>query len=202
MMDKALIIFAKNPEEGKVKTRLAKDVGQINALLIYKHLLEHTRQVSTKIDTDRLLFYSSFIPDFDLWPANNFIKHLQSGDNLGLRMSNAFYQAFSDGYTRVIIIGSDCIELTSDLLSEAFDRLKEYDFVIGPANDGGYYLLGMNSLQPSIFENKAWSTSSVFSQTVDQINDLDKTVHILPRLSDIDTIGDLNQQLLSLLRSH
>jgi len=200
-MDKALIIFAKNLQEGKVKTRLAKDVGVVNAMNIYKYLVEHTRQITSKVSTARLLFYSSFLPESDEWPRYNFEKHLQSGDDLGLRMMNAFSQAFSNGYTRVIIIGSDCFELTSGLLSEAFDQLKNHDFVIGPANDGGYYLLGMNSHHPFLFENKAWSTPSVFNQTVDQINDLGKTVHILPRLSDIDTIDDLNQQLLSLLIS-
>ena len=200
-MDKALIIFAKNLEEGKVKTRLAKDVGPVNALIVYKHLLDHTRQISSKVDADRLLFYSRTIQVSDEWPVNDFQKHLQSGGDLGLRMLNAFDQAFSDGYTRVIIIGSDCLELTSDLLSGAFEQLKDHDFVIGPANDGGYYLLGMNSPHPALFENKVWSTQSVFEHTVAQMKSLSKTIYILPQLSDVDTIDDLNPELLSILIS-
>jgi len=200
-MDKALIIFAKNLEEGTVKTRLAKDIGPVNALIVYKHIVDHTRKITSEVDADRLLFYSSFIPESDEWPASDFETHLQIGDNLGLRMLNAFNLAFSRGYRHVIIIGSDCLELTGSLMSTAFDRLNDHDFVIGPANDGGYYLLGMNSPHEALFRNKEWSTSSVFPQTVAQINDLSDTVHILPELNDIDTIDDINQELLSMLIS-
>ncbi|NEU08228.1 glycosyltransferase [Flavihumibacter sp. R14] len=198
-MDKALIIFIKNPEAGTVKTRLAKTIGPAKALLVYNYLLDHTRLISSKTKADRLLFYSGFVPETDDWSSKKFQKHLQYGDDLGSRMSTAFDQAFSKGYPRVIIIGSDCLELNENLIATAFDKLSAYDFVIGPANDGGYYLLGMNSPYPELFKNKDWSTETVFEQTLSQIQSFSKSFYILPKLSDIDTIRDMNEELLILI---
>ena len=197
-MDRALIIFIKNPEAGKVKTRLAKDVGNENALTIYKHLLAHTCKIAIEVKANRLLFYADKIPLRDDWSETNFQKFVQQGGDLGLRMLNAFEKAFLNSQ-KVIIIGSDCIELNSEFTEIAFDKLKTHDFVIGPANDGGYYLLGMKYAEQSFFQGKAWSTSTVFGDTVADISNLSKSLFILPLLSDVDTIADLSPELKILI---
>ena len=198
-MDRALIIFIKNPEAGKVKTRLAKDIGNEDALTIYKHLLAHTRKIAIEVKAKRFLFYAEKISQRDDWPETDFKKFVQQGDDLGLRMLNAFEKAFLNSQ-KVIIIGSDCMELTPDVIEKAFLELNNHDFVIGPAKDGGYYLLGMKVTEHRLFQNKNWSTQTIAADTLKDISDLNKTCYILPQLSDIDTIEDLTTDLKNLIQ--
>lgn len=197
-MDNALIIFIKNPVEGNVKTRLAKDIGHPHALMIYKYLLAHTRNISSCVPANRLLFYDDR-PVRDEWSEYKFEKFSQSGENLGSRMFNAFQTAATKKNNRIIIVGSDCIQLTAELINTAFNYLEHNDFVIGPAKDGGYYLLGMKYPEERLFINKRWSTHTVFSDTLQDIKEMSKTVSVLPVLSDIDTSADLNKELLDLI---
>lgn len=183
-LSKALIIFIKNIEKGKVKTRLASTVGDDKALQIYQALLNHTREVATKVSATRHLFYSNRIEE-DEWSKNDFEKYIQKGEDLGIRMANGFKKAFEKN-DKVVIIGSDCASLTPQIVNQAFEKLEENDFVIGPAQDGGYYLLGMNKFMPSVFENIEWSTESVFEKTIQNIEYLNKKYDLLPTLSDID----------------
>lgn len=199
-MVKALIIFIKNPEKGNAKTRLAKDIGDENALIIYKFLLGHTREITSKIEANRLLFYADSISLRDEWPCGDYQKLVQQGDDLGSRMLNAFETCFEKGNKRTIIIGSDCMELSPELIEEAFLELENNDFVIGPAKDGGYYLLGMKYPEPKLFQHKNWSTHTVAADTLKDVNDLNKTCYILPMLSDIDTIEDLTTELKNLIK--
>ncbi len=185
MNDNALIIFIKNPELGKVKTRLAKTVGDERALAIYKALMEHTRNIALSVSSDRLLFYSQKIHPNDNWSIVDFKKHLQATGDLGTKMKTAFQQAFQD-HQKVVIIGSDCASLTPAIVKVAFRQLEKHSFVIGPALDGGYYLLGMNQYAPSVFDDIAWSTASVLEDTKQRIKALDLDYVLLPALSDID----------------
>ena len=185
MSHNALIIFIKNPELGKVKTRLAETVGDEKALAIYKALMGHTRDIALAVSTDRLLFYSQKIHPNDNWSPTHFKKYLQSTGDLGTKMKTAFQQAFHD-HQKVVIIGSDCASLTPAIVKVAFQQLDKHDFVIGPALDGGYYLLGMNQYMPSVFDGIAWSTDSVLADTKQRIKDLKKEYVLLPALSDID----------------
>ncbi len=190
-MDKALIIFIKNPRKGKVKTRLAATLGDDKALKIYLCLLDYTKKVSERVVSDKLLFYSHQIDAKDEWSNNVFSKHVQIGADLGERMKQAFEVAFKTyHYKKVVIIGSDCAEISSDLVEEAFRELDDHDFVIGPANDGGYYLLGMRELFLPVFENKAWSTSGLLASTLDDLDKNNLSYCILPALTDIDTETD------------
>jgi len=181
----ALIIFIKNPELGKVKTRLAKTVGDEKALAVYKALMEHTRKIAEALPVNRRLFYSQFINELDNWSSEKFHKDLQIEADLGNKMATAFHTVFKEN-EKVVIIGSDCASLTPAIVQTAFDKLDDVPFVIGPAMDGGYYLLGMKQFSPEVFRGIEWSTETVCLTTIERINSLNKRYFLLPELSDID----------------
>ncbi len=189
--DNALIIFLKNPEEGYVKTRLASQIGDAEALSVYHQLLEHTRNVALECGADLHLFYSDFIDEEDKWPGTDFTKHRQMGNTLGEKMLNAFETIAEQGYEKMVIIGSDCPEITPRIINDAFSRLNEYDVVIGPAMDGGYYLLGMNVVYEQLFGGIDWSSEHVFDQTIYVMQQEGIIWYEMPILSDVDTEDDL-----------
>jgi uncharacterized protein len=200
MSNDALIIFVKNPILGKVKTRLAQTVGNDRALEFYKYLLSYTKSVTSSLDIDCFVFYSDFIDKDDLWDGQ-FKKELQQGDTLGIRMENAFGRIFSLGYKKAIIIGSDCLEITKELIEDSFEELEKVDFVVGPAHDGGYYLLGMHTLHSPLFYDKSWSTSKVFEQSIQDIEKISASYHVLPVLCDIDEVQNLEEINEHILKS-
>lgn len=187
----SLIIFVKNPEKGKVKTRLAKDIGDDQALHVYQRLLQYTRDITKGLNSEKLVFYSDFIDNNDLWDNMTFEKRLQQGFDLGERMQNAFADAFARGQKRVLIIGSDCAELQTYMIKEAFAVLENNEVVIGPAKDGGYYLLGMKTFYPTLFENKPWSSQDLLMDTIIDLKKLKASYYLMKTLSDIDHASDL-----------
>lgn len=188
--ENALIIFVRNPVLGKVKTRLAKDAGQQGALEIYIKLLKHTKEIALAANADCFIFYADYLNEDDLWEEKHFKKYLQQNGDLGHRMHNAFNIVFSEGYKKACIIGSDCAELSTKIIDQAFTELERQEVVIGPSLDGGYYLLGMNKIQPKLFSAKKWSTESVFSSTLADVNSLNLSYSLLAQLSDIDYLED------------
>lgn len=185
----ALIVFTRNPELGKCKTRLASAIGDEAALRIYEYLLKHTAEISKQVLADRYVFYSENICENDLWDKKHFNKRLQNGEDLGERMLNAFKYVFEKGYSKAIIIGSDLLDLEADIVDLAIKDLDTHDCVIGPAQDGGYYLLGLTSLNEELFKDKNWGTNTVL---VDSLNDLQNSnVSLLKELNDIDTFEDI-----------
>jgi rSAM/selenodomain-associated transferase 1 len=190
----ALIIFARHPEPGKVKTRLAKTMGNEKALSVYRELLLYTHKITKDIAADKFVFLSEPVleNDFPVWnyPTNRFTIRIQKGNTLGERMLHAFQALFTNGYDHVCIIGSDCITLTQKNITDAFSQLKHHDAVIGPSEDGGYYLLGMKKPHSMLFENKEWSTDKVFASTIEDLRLTHLSFHLLPVLSDIDTEED------------
>ena len=184
-----LLIFTRNPELGKAKTRLAKTVGDETALEIYKFLLERTRDISSKVNADKAVYYSVKIRENDIWNPDIYQKYQQFGDDLGIRMLNAFKNGFEAGYKKVMIIGSDLYDLSEKNIEKAFVALDTNDVVIGPAEDGGYYLLGMNALQENVFKNKKWGTASVRKDTLKDLSD--KKVKVLAFKNDIDVYEDI-----------
>lgn len=199
-MENALIIFIKNPEIGKVKTRLARTVGDIEALSIYLRLLEITREMALILRGVKVyVFYSDFVEQDDEWANDYFEKYVQNGSDLGLRMSNAFSFVIEQ-HSKVCIIGSDCPTLSADIVEQAFWELQINDYVLGPSTDGGYYLLGLRKNEKHasntqnhyqfLFENMEWSTSKVLLQSLDRIKEKGKTVFLLPALTDIDEETD------------
>lgn len=185
------MIFVKNPILGKVKTRLAKDVGDINALAVYNKLLIHTNFVSSLADCEKAVYYSDEISSHDLWLEREYNKYVQEGSDLGERMLNAFDLGFFKRFKKVVLIGSDCIELNETIINKAFEALIDNDIVFGPAKDGGYYLVGMNKLIPELFINKEWSTENVLLDSILDVQKLGLKYKLLETLSDIDNIDDL-----------
>jgi rSAM/selenodomain-associated transferase 1 len=189
-----LIIFYRNPIPGKVKTRLAATMGNQKALEIYRKLSWHTKTITEDLKLDKIVFYSDAIDLMDMWPNATYLKALQSGKDLGERMKNAFVAGFETGYTSICIIGTDCFELTEEIITQAFEVLESADAIIGPAVDGGYYLLGMNQPHVSLFNNKNWSTGMVLQETIRDFEALDLHYLKLPILRDVDREGDLPEK--------
>jgi uncharacterized protein len=192
-LKQALIIFARNPVRGKVKTRLAATMGDDKALSIYQSLLQHTVQITQQLACDLYVFYADGILFNDIWSDEVYLKKNQVGNDLGQRMHHAFDFLFEKGYQKIIIIGTDCFELSSSILLDAFTVLNTNEVVIGPSEDGGYYLLGMRQFFPFLFEEKAWSTDTVYNSTIQQLKMHKISYGILPILNDIDTEDDWNQ---------
>jgi len=190
MTDQLLMIFVKNLIPGLVKTRLAEDIGIEKALDVYMELVNHTNRICQKVDANRGVYYSEYVELEDNWDDGVTQPHVQKGNTLGEKMQNAFDQAF-DSYSKVVIIGSDCYELSTKIINDAFTLLEENDVVIGPAKDGGFYLLGLSEYLPQLFEGREYSHSKVLEELLATVEELELSVHKLPTLSDIDTFEDL-----------
>lgn len=190
--DSILMIFVKNPVPGKVKTRLAKTMGEEKALAVYHQLLLHTMKATRELEVDKYVFYSDEVIADDIWESAMYHKQVQEGSDLGKRMANAFKFAFSKGYRKAIIIGSDCFDITPKIIREAYAGLPANNFVIGPTHDGGYYLIGMSAFYAPVFKNKRWSSDEVLHDTLIDIRNINGTYKLLEELTDIDTEADLD----------
>lgn len=189
-MTKLLIVFCKNPLLGQVKTRLAKTLGDEMALAIYLKLINHTQNVVKAVDADVAVYYSDYVDTEDNW-NNAYIKKRQHGKDLGEKMFNAISAGLNMGYASVCLVGTDIYELTPGIIDGAFDKLNTSDVVIGPARDGGYYLIGMTRPDAKVFDISAWSTSSVLEETLLRVQEQGLGCAILKTLGDIDTEEDL-----------
>ncbi|TLU51576.1 MAG: glycosyltransferase [Chlorobium sp.] len=189
--DSLLIIFTKNPRAGLVKTRLASTIGDEAALAVYEALRSHTASITSKVDVTSTVFYSDFIPSADIFDAADFKAQLQVGNDLGERMLHAFESGFDGGYRHIVLIGTDCYELNTAIINAAFAALEHADAVVGPARDGGFYLIGLNRFIPELFQGRQWSTSIVLIETVEILHRLAVHYELLTELSDIDTFEDL-----------
>jgi uncharacterized protein len=216
MVDDAIIVFVKNPILGKVKTRLAQDIGEAAALNIYLFLLRHTADTLRQIGTNvhKFIFFSDFIPEsVDFFDKNLFYFRQQRGGTLGERMYNAFEDIFALNYKNVVIIGSDCYDLRPKHILHAFDILrpsiisdenkhnykKNVNFALGAATDGGYYLLGMRQLFRPIFFDKQWSTHTVLADTLADIARANLHADFIDTLNDIDHLADLGEWAMPFL---
>lgn len=186
-----IIVFVKNPVLGKCKTRLAKTLGDEVALDIYLQLLEYTREFSMKVNCDRHVYFNNSMDTKKFWPTSKFEHHLQLDGDLGKKMNDAFQQSFKKGYEKVLIIGSDCAEINENDLNDAISILDEKQVVLGPAVDGGYYLIGMRQNFPFLFDNKSWSTDQLFQETLAALDQEEVSYGLLSERSDIDYEEDL-----------
>lgn len=194
MRKEAIIVFVRKPEKGKVKTRLAATIGDDAALYVYQKLLVHTAFVAKGSAIDTFVFYAGEIDENDLWNEVACAKRIQAETDLGGRMKAAFEEVFTKGYSQAVIIGSDCLQLSTQHVQTAMDELQKHDVVIGPASDGGYYLLGMKKLHAALFQNIAWSTDTVYQHTIEIIEANNWSFFSLPVLTDVDEEKDLPQE--------
>jgi hypothetical protein len=197
-MKQAIIVFQKFPEPGKVKTRLASSIGAEKATFIYTYLLAYTHNLLKSTAADILVFHEGPIDQKD-YPLENYRFYPQEGNDLGEKMYTAFVRAFKEGYEKVLIIGTDCHELKNNHLEQAFNALETHDLILGPAFDGGYYLIGLKKVEPLLFKNIQWSTAAVLSQTIFRADTVKMKTFLLEKLNDIDEYKDLNHTLKNLL---
>jgi uncharacterized protein len=187
----ALVIFVKNARRGHVKTRLASSLGKDKALSIYLALCERVRNVCLGFSGKCYVYYSEYIPpEPDVWEDDFFIKRKQYPvADLGLRMQAAFNELLPV-HSSVRLIGTDIPHLSNDLLEESILLLKNTDVILGPSDDGGYYLIGMKKTNDFLFNNMTWSVDTVLSETIQRISRNNATYHLLKTLPDIDTADD------------
>ena len=184
-----VLVFCKNQIIGKVKSRLALKIGQKKAFLIYSELVDKTASIVNSLSSEVHVYYSDYIEENDKFNSSKIKKFIQKGNNLGDRIINALNISFKN-FSPVVVIGSDLWKLEISDIEDTFRILKNKNVVIGPSNDGGYYLIGMNYLDTKIFENKNWGQESVLNDTIRDIDD--KTnIHLLDKKTDIDTYDDL-----------
>lgn len=186
-----LIIFYKNPVLGKIKTRLAKGIGEKAALTVYQTLVKNLVEATGNLASDKMVFYAEFVENDDIWSNRRFFKAVQRGKHIGERMKNAIEKVLNLGYQKTCLVGTDIYGLTDEILNEAFRQLDHVDVVIGPTYDGGYYLIGMKKNHNSLFYNKNWGNDTVYQATIDQLQREKISYSILPRLKDIDRPEDL-----------
>jgi hypothetical protein len=200
MSHRALIVFAKLPRAGEVKTRLGKAIGMERAAEVYRQFAEHTFSLAAEVRSGGVRVYIFYAPgagetEMRAWVGREFTFVEQQGETLGDRMKNAFDKTFADGATQTVIIGTDVPEMDTVTLSSAFAHLSTHDIVIGPSTDGGYYLLGMNAPTKDVFAGVVWSVETVLRQTLATVQSLNLTYQLLSHLSDIDTEEDLRSYL-------
>ncbi|MFQ5956218.1 MAG: TIGR04282 family arsenosugar biosynthesis glycosyltransferase [Candidatus Brocadiales bacterium] len=198
-----LIAFVKYPEPGKVKTRLAKTVGAEVAACFYKVMAEDiVRRLKGCRQYKTIIFFNPprRASDIKDWLGGDLSYIKQSGQDLGEKISNAFGVVFDSGARRAVVIGTDCLGITQGIITKTLRHLGENDVVIGPAQDGGYYLLGLSQYIPELFDSVDWSTDKVFQQTLDKAKRLNLSIAVLEPLKDVDEPTDISPDLLHLLK--
>jgi uncharacterized protein len=198
MENNAIIIFLKYPESGKVKTRLAKTIGNQHAANLYKNFIIDTLKSVSQLSLAKKVIFA--YPKEKIGLVKTITEttdpiYEQEGNDLGQKMYNAFLETHQMGFSKTIIIGTDSPNLPLSHITQAFDNLTQKDVVIGPTSDGGYYLIGCkhNTLSANWFNNVKWSTNTVFQKTIDNIKKEKNSYHILEKWYDIDTYEDLKK---------
>lgn len=193
--DSSVLLFVRAPEKGKIKSRLATDLGDEMALSLYESFI---LDVVDTLRKGHYPFTICFHPPHSgeavaNWLGPMFTYRAQEGKDLGEKMKNAFIHSFSGHTEKAVLVGSDIPDLTMTVIDEAFGALENNDTVIGPASDGGYYLIGFRKdrFLPNVFDGISWSTGSVFRETMGLFRDSAYSVHILPDWRDVDTTDDL-----------
>ena len=198
-----LIIFVKYPDPGKVKTRIARELGAEKAADIYSLIAGSVIENVSGSDKYRTVFFFD-PPEMEngirQWLGRDDVTYEpQSGNTIGERMSDAFERVFSGGAEKAVLIGTDVPEITGETVNRAFRLLEFEDAVIGPAEDGGYYLLGLKKPEPLLFDDIEWGSDSVYKRTVERIEKLDLSYKPLDTLRDVDTAEDVGTELLKWL---
>ncbi len=185
MQNNQLIVFSRTPLLGKVKKRLARVLGPEKALAIHRKLLAHSLRVAKSSGFSYKVYYS----EAPVVPVEGH-HAVQRGTDLGERMLNCFIAELREA-EKVCLIGSDCYELTPAIIKQAFNALNNHDVVLGPAHDGGYYLIGLKKALPRLFTGIAWGGHKVLAATLDICTKHGLSYALLPTLNDIDLAEDV-----------
>ncbi|MDQ2096140.1 MAG: TIGR04282 family arsenosugar biosynthesis glycosyltransferase [Tychonema bourrellyi B0820] len=196
MISEQLIIFTRYPVPGKAKTRLIPVLGKEGAANLHRLMTQRTIATSHVLQKSRQLSVAIHYTDssqqlMEDWLGTDIIYHQQSEGDLGARMSAALQKSWDLGIDKVVIIGTDCPKLKTEIIAKAFDELSEQDLVLGPAQDGGYYLIGLRRRIPELFDGMKWGTDEVFADTLAIAQNLGLNIAVLPILADIDRPEDL-----------
>jgi len=190
-----ILFFVKYPKLGKVKSRLSNKIDKKIVLNLYRNFVEDLLNMLNKTDYSVIICYhpKDAMKNFKKWLGEEYQYIPQIGNNLGERLKNSFIKGFNLGFKMLTVIGSDSPDLPKKIIHESFQSLKNNDSVIGPCEDGGYYLIGFNeeSFLPDVFDNIPWSSSEVFNKTVNILDKSNHKFHILQIWHDVDTINDL-----------
>ena len=195
----SILYFVKYPEPGMVKTRLAKSIGSCEAARVYRELAESNLLKLVPLAENGVSITIAFDPpekeaEVKRWLPRGFFYVAQTGATLGERLQNAFSHAFEMGAKKVLALGSDTMGLTADVVEAAFDALDRRDVVLGPTEDGGYYLIGLNQCVPEIFQHIPWSTPRVLSETISRGTELRLSYQLIDELCDLDEVKDLKRK--------
>jgi uncharacterized protein len=197
----ALIIFIDN-SPSKSKSNLVDEIGLEKASIIQRTLSQITQSITDQLPYTKILFYSDYISKNDSWDNAIYDKQLQQGKDVGERMKNAFEYAFGLEETPIkqaCIIWGDVTELTLWHLTKSYYALDTHDCVLGPTNQGSYYLLGMKNLFEEVFQNKTWGSSNLIRTTCDEMHELRKSYYLLPYLSDINSLENFTPPFIKML---
>ncbi len=191
MPDLRLIVFLRAPQVGQVKTRLAAALGGEATLAAYRHLLDVTLGAVRELDSVEL----RYTPDnaslsVEPWRRSGWSTATQGGGDLGERLVRAFADGFASGADRIAVIGTDCPHVTAEDIRWAWEALMSHDVVLGPATDGGYWLIGLRSPQPGLFSGMRWGGETLFQETRRRAVEFGLTVAVLRELPDVDTVAD------------
>jgi rSAM/selenodomain-associated transferase 1 len=194
--NRLLAVLTRNAVHGRVKTRLGAAIGPESALQVYRTLREYTAGVTRACHAEKAVFYSDNIPSRDCFLGIGTLAFLQEGLDFGDRMHHTFTTGFSLGFRHVVLIGTDCPDIDPGIIESAFRALENHDAVLGPAKDGGFYLIGLNSTHPELFLERSWSHGRVLQESIDLLDNTGTSYTLLQELQDIDTLEDLKQSRL------
>jgi rSAM/selenodomain-associated transferase 1 len=190
-----ILLFVKYPEIGKVKSRLSASISKKKVAKIYSFFVEDILERLKETPYETIICYhpEESINKFKKWLGPDYSYMPQKGNNLGERLKKGFEKGFQQGFTKLIALGSDSPDLYISIIDEAFENLDEFDTIIGPCEDGGYYLIGFSkqSFFPEVFDKIPWSSENVFERSIKALSKANQKVFILPLWNDIDTIDDL-----------
>ena len=188
MGEDKLIVFVKAPRPGAVKTRLAKTIGAPAAGAAYRQLVETLLNQLQGLGGVEVCFSpDDAASEVQHWLDEGWRSSPQGDGDLGQRLQSAFQRAFHAGAKRVAIIGSDCPTVGIEDIRQAWSGLQTHDVVLGPATDGGYWLIGLRQRQPTLFRAVHWSTEDVFAETIQRVQHAGLSVQLLRELADVDT---------------
>ena len=198
-MSSIIIVLAKAPILGEVKTRIGKNIGMDRSKWIYEQLLSHTSNVTKKTKIKTVLFKNKNHEKLETLFKHSIASKFQLGRSLGEKMENAFQWAFKKKYKKIILIGADLWTLNEKIIIDSFKLLDKFNLVIGPSYDGGYFLIGMKKPNENIFKNIPWSTNNVLEKTISKMKT--RKISFLEIAKDIDSFSDLKSNL-SLLKKY